>query len=407
MTGTRKAESRNSFGKDAVLARLDSREGYYLPTPDMSKTLLDQHDRQQGVHIVVSGRYRADITAGSLKIAESRVVADLLLRSVDEVGWKQATGNENALKARNPATAVRLGRLIRQRLETMSPELWRMVRGGTLVVATHAVLAAAIKHSSLLGDFLDLAVRDQYRRFGEVLTKKLWFDFLDDCRGRDPQMPQWHESTARRMGSSIFQILAQAGYINDTRSMLLQRPHITTEVNKLPGTKRGGLRPSLHHRGHMSGHLTERLNRILPKLISDELLSGSGLGNEIGFYVFDYPAEDELRVREHIQFLVDHLPKSREGIRVKHVNLFDLVIDYLKSRNLLDRAIQMQRTQGDEAVFKALKSAPRPSGARSPSFSAGTWIPSCSRRPVPWARMYSRKWGRRARRDCLHSWQGN
>jgi hypothetical protein len=107
----------------------------------------------------------------------------------------------------------------------------------------------------------------------------------------------------------------------------------------------------------MSDQLTERLNRILPKLISDELLTGSGLGNEIGFYVFDYPAEDELRVREHIQFLLDHLPKSKPGLRVKHVNLFDLVVEYLKSRNLLDRAIQMQRTQGDEAVFKAL-SAP-------------------------------------------------
>ena len=107
----------------------------------------------------------------------------------------------------------------------------------------------------------------------------------------------------------------------------------------------------------MSDQLTERLNRILPKLISDELLSGSGLGNEIGFYVFDYPAEDELRVREHIQFLLDHLPKSKPGLRVKHVNLFDLVIDHLKSRNLLDRSIQMQRAQGDEAVFKAL-SAP-------------------------------------------------
>lgn len=107
----------------------------------------------------------------------------------------------------------------------------------------------------------------------------------------------------------------------------------------------------------MSEHLTERLNRILPKLLSDELLSGSGLGNEIGFYVFDYPAEDELQVREHIQFLLEHLPMSKPGLRVKHVNLFDLVIDHLKSRKLLDRAIEMQRTQGDEAVFKAL-SAP-------------------------------------------------
>lgn len=189
----------------------------------------DQPNRHKSASATL-GRYRADITAGSLKITESRMIADLLLRGVDDSGWKKAMVKDNILKAKNPATAIRLARLIRQRLETMTPELWRMVRDGTVVVATHAVLAAAVKQSFLLGDFLDLAVRDQYQRFGKVLTKKLWYDFVEDCRGRDPQMPQWHESTLRRMGSSVFQILAQAGYIKDTRSMLLQRPHITTDV---------------------------------------------------------------------------------------------------------------------------------------------------------------------------------
>lgn len=177
-----------------------------------------------------SGRYRADLTAGSLKIAESRVIADLLLRGVGDAGWRRATVLENPLKAKSPATAIRLSRLIRQRLETMKPELWRMIRDGTLVVATHAALAASIKHSPLLGDFLDLVVRDQYRRFAQALTTNMWADFLEECRSRDPRMPRWRESTIRRMGSSVFQILAQAGFIKDTRSMLLQRPSITSEV---------------------------------------------------------------------------------------------------------------------------------------------------------------------------------
>lgn len=188
-----------------------------------------RHGRPQG-GCIADGRYRADLTAGSLKIAESRVIAGLLLRGVDEAGWRQAISKDNVLKARNPATGIRLARLVRQRLETMSPELWRMVRDGTVVVATHAILAAAIKHSYLLGDFLDLVVRDQYRRFAKALTKKHWRDYLEDCRGRDPQMPQWQDSTIKRMGSSVFQILSQAGYIKDTRTMLLQRAHITAEV---------------------------------------------------------------------------------------------------------------------------------------------------------------------------------
>ena len=53
-------------------------------------------------------------------------------------------------------------------------------------------------------------------------------------------------------------------------------------------------------------------------------------------------------------FLLDHIPKQKPGLRVKHVNLFDFVMDYLKSRKLLDKAIQMQREKGDEALKKAL-----------------------------------------------------
>jgi hypothetical protein len=172
-------------------------------------------------------RYRADITAGSLKLAESRVVADILLRGGDEHGWKEAVIKQNVLQARNPATASRMGRLIRQRLELMSADLWRLVRDGSGVVATQAVLAAAVKHSALLGDFLDLVVRDQYRVFAKALDDRLWDEYLDDCRGRDPDMPLWNESTRRRLRSSIFQILAQAGYINDTRAKQLQTVHLS------------------------------------------------------------------------------------------------------------------------------------------------------------------------------------
>jgi hypothetical protein len=110
----------------------------------------------------------------------------------------------------------------------------------------------------------------------------------------------------------------------------------------------------LHPGGAMSDTLNERLNKILPKVTSDGFLSGSGIGNEIAFYIFDYPPEDELRVRDFLQTLLDHIPKHRYGIRVKHVNLFDFVIEYLKGRNLLDKAIQMQREKGDEALKKAL-----------------------------------------------------
>ncbi|MBZ4192838.1 MAG: DUF1788 domain-containing protein [Candidatus Contendobacter sp.] len=104
----------------------------------------------------------------------------------------------------------------------------------------------------------------------------------------------------------------------------------------------------------MKEALNERLNQILPRVTADDFLSGSGLGNEIAFYIFDYPPEAELRVRDYLCTVLDHLPKHRPGLRVQHVNLFDVVLDYLNSRQLLSKAIRMQRDQGDAALKKAL-----------------------------------------------------
>jgi hypothetical protein len=175
-------------------------------------------------------RYGAEITAGGLKLRESRIVAGLLLSGADQRAWTQAIREQNVLQARSPETAARIARLVRQRLETMDAELWKMVRNGSKTLATHAVLAATIKHSHLVGDFLDLVVREQFRLFAPKLSKALWDDYLTGCRASDPQMPEWNESTRKRLRSSVFQTLAQAGFLKDTRTLLLQPVHVSPDV---------------------------------------------------------------------------------------------------------------------------------------------------------------------------------
>ena len=99
----------------------------------------------------------------------------------------------------------------------------------------------------------------------------------------------------------------------------------------------------------------ERLNKVIDRLLSEELLKNKGLGNEIGFYIFDYPPECELAVREHIQFILQQLPKKRPDLKFQHINLFQLIIDYLTRRKLLDRVLDIQNQKGDQALLKALK----------------------------------------------------
>ena len=175
-------------------------------------------------------RYRADITAGALKLPESRVIAGLLLRGVSEKEWRQAIYVDNVLQTRSPKTAKRLAVLIRGRLSSVEAPLWKIIRDGSAMEATHACLAAAVKASYLLGDFLDLVLREQYRTFKEVLSLTVWMDYIEDCRSRDPEMPQWSESTIMRLRSSVYTILVEAGYMESTKTRKLQRVHIVKPV---------------------------------------------------------------------------------------------------------------------------------------------------------------------------------
>jgi hypothetical protein len=100
----------------------------------------------------------------------------------------------------------------------------------------------------------------------------------------------------------------------------------------------------------------ERLNQILPKISSDEFLNSKGLGNEIGFWIFDYPPEREMEMRDFLtRTVISSLNKSQPPIRAGAINLFDLVIQLLQERQLLDKAIAMQQTKGDQAVMAALR----------------------------------------------------
>ncbi len=106
----------------------------------------------------------------------------------------------------------------------------------------------------------------------------------------------------------------------------------------------------------MSLSFEERLNLILPRLRSDDFLSSQGLGNEIGFWIFDYPPEREGDMQDFLhKTVIPALGKSHPPLRVAHLNLFDLITTLLEERNLLDKVFEMQQTKGDEAVLAALR----------------------------------------------------
>ena len=105
----------------------------------------------------------------------------------------------------------------------------------------------------------------------------------------------------------------------------------------------------------MSASLTSRLNQILPIVTGGDFLSSKGIGNEIACYIFDYPAQEELRVREYLEMMQGRLASHHSELRVLHLNLFDVILAYLEQRGLLEKTLGMQANKDNAAVLRALR----------------------------------------------------
>lgn len=107
----------------------------------------------------------------------------------------------------------------------------------------------------------------------------------------------------------------------------------------------------------MTLSLEERLNQILPRITSRDFLDSKGLGNEIGFWIFDYPPDREMDVRDFLSgTVVPALGKQSPAIRCAVVDLLTLVTELLEERKLLDKAIAMQQAKGNDGALAALRS---------------------------------------------------
>ncbi len=181
---------------------------------------------------VTRTRYNAEISAGSLMPLESKRVAALLLAKPDEAAWLDAIEVQNILQKKTPATARRQATLIRKRLMTLDPQAWEMIATRESEVANQLLLAASIKHSQLLGDFLRIVYSQRQRGLEETLSTNSWHDFLTEIAHHDAAVASWSDSTKDKLFQVIVRILAEAKFLESARSMRITPQALHPEVTR-------------------------------------------------------------------------------------------------------------------------------------------------------------------------------
>jgi hypothetical protein len=99
--------------------------------------------------------------------------------------------------------------------------------------------------------------------------------------------------------------------------------------------------------------LEERLELLKEELQKEDFLKSRGLGNEVPFWIFDYPPEKELLVRDTITKIIANLEKR--SIQVLEVNLYDVCLEIIETKISAEKITAFEESKGSDELLKKLK----------------------------------------------------
>lgn len=99
----------------------------------------------------------------------------------------------------------------------------------------------------------------------------------------------------------------------------------------------------------------EKLNLIEPRIKDKEFLYKVRAGHTVPFYILDYDPQDEYMAREHVLNLQDKINKENGEIRIKVVDLYNLLLECLKEKGFLEKALKAEEAKGTDKLQEAIK----------------------------------------------------
>lgn len=111
--------------------------------------------------------------------------------------------------------------------------------------------------------------------------------------------------------------------------------------------------------------LEERLALAESKMRQPKFRQNKGLGNEVGYYIFDYAPEDELAVRQWVDYIRRKYEDRPEGFRVLVFDLYDIMIDILQEKGFLEKCYEFEQKRGFDRIVRAIGNTLRITAADS------------------------------------------
>lgn len=103
--------------------------------------------------------------------------------------------------------------------------------------------------------------------------------------------------------------------------------------------------------------LNERLDQMEDAIRKPSFRQSSGRANEVNYWIFDYPPEKELEVRERIKYMQNKNAKGGEEFDLVVFDLYDIIIDFLEKNGFMEECYKFEQKKGLERITKAVSNS--------------------------------------------------
>ena len=291
--------------------------------------------------------YSAGLTSKLFWLQESRKTAGYILDGYSKADIRKIAWEENIYQVKAEYRAYEVLNGTYRRVFALPEAVLRAFTTCDVETAKILNLIAILMDSRLFFEFLH-EVYDEKLRLGEKeITDRDLNVFFSDKALQSDVVAGWTDTAVRKLKQCFTRMMFEAGLLESSaKPRTIKLIHIDYRTEELL-TANGIILESCERSLSMAKlSLDDRLNQIEDKISEKSFRENKGLGNEVGYYIFDYDPREELYVRNHIAYLKDRINNGNKDFRIVEFDLFHLMVEILQEEGYLEAFFDLEKENG-------------------------------------------------------------
>lgn len=300
--------------------------------------------------------YKSTIKSKPFLYKEMKKAAELMNQGFKDFEIKDMSRNDNIFQVNTEARKSEIASIVIQRLKAIDDFLVEKIVNGEIGTSKQIVVYSIMKTDRLFFEFMYEVFREKILMGDSTLQDKDFDIFFSRKKEQSKKVASWTNYTFYKLKQVYIRILFEAGFIKGRkRDRVIVKPIIEEEL--VQHLKKIGDEKYLNS---LMGEILvktiyQRLDEIIERITKESFRKNTGLGNEIGYYIFDYESKYEMLVRDHVRFLKQKINNGDYGFNIKEFDLYEIMLELLETKGYLEKNFTKEQEKGSEFIFNATK----------------------------------------------------